>query len=180
MLLDSFDLPRPPRPPAALPWTEERLRHLRRRWKQGARAREIGAELGVSANAVIAKIHRLGIARLSPYGGALRAAEAAKHSARGAAAIRAPARLLLAPGATGASAAQGQTLPRICAPRRADPDCPAPLAPCAERGQLPMAGRQTGLAVLLLLRRAGFAQQAVLRRALRARLSAAAAAAAAR
>jgi len=70
MLLDSFDLPRPPRPPAALPWTEERLRHLRRRWKQGARAREIGAELGVSANAVIAKIHRLGIARLSPYGGA--------------------------------------------------------------------------------------------------------------
>jgi len=70
MLLDSFDLPRPPRPRAALPWTEECLRHLRRRWKQGARAREIGAELGVSANAVIAKIHRLGIARLSPYGGA--------------------------------------------------------------------------------------------------------------
>src|SRR5213076_3077097 len=66
MLLDSFDLPRPPRPPAALPWTEERLRHLRRRWKQGARAREIGAELGVSANAVIAKIHRLGIARPAP------------------------------------------------------------------------------------------------------------------
>ena len=52
------------------PWTKARLRHLRRRWKQGARAREIGAELGVSANAVIAKIHRLGIARLSPYGGA--------------------------------------------------------------------------------------------------------------
>ena len=70
MLPDLFDLPRPPRPRAALPWTEERLRHLRRRWKQGARAREIGAELGVSANAVIAKIHRLGIARLSPYGGA--------------------------------------------------------------------------------------------------------------
>jgi GcrA cell cycle regulator len=42
---------------------------LRRRWSQGARAREIGAELGVTANAVIAKIHRLGIARLSPYGG---------------------------------------------------------------------------------------------------------------
>src|SRR5205823_14891445 len=105
MLLDSFDLPRPPRPPAALPWTEERLRHVRRRWKQGARAREIGAELGVSANAVIAKIHRLGIARLSPYGGAPgRRQKAAKHSACGAAAIRAPARRLLAPGATGPSA----------------------------------------------------------------------------
>ena len=63
-------LPRLARGRAASPWTEERLRHLRRRWKDGARAREIGAELGVSANAVIAKIHRLGIARLSPYGGA--------------------------------------------------------------------------------------------------------------
>src|SRR5258708_29834087 len=70
MLPDLFDLPRPARGRAASPWTEERLRHLRRRWKDGARAREIGAELGVSANAVIAKIHRLGIARLSPYGGA--------------------------------------------------------------------------------------------------------------
>src|SRR5260370_40017132 len=69
MLPDLFDLPRPARGRAASPWTEERLRHLRRRWKDGARAREIGAELGVSANAGIAKIHRLGIARLSPYGG---------------------------------------------------------------------------------------------------------------
>ena len=69
MLPSLFDLPRPSRPRAASPWTEKRLRHLRRRWSQGARAREIGAELGVTANAVIAKIHRLGIARLSPYGG---------------------------------------------------------------------------------------------------------------
>src|SRR5439155_13843037 len=61
-----------------------------------------------------------------------------------------------------------------------NPACPAPLAPCAERRQLPMARGRSGLAVLLLLRRAGFAQQAVLRRALRARLSAAAAAATAR
>ena len=44
MLPDLLDLPRPSRPRAALPWTEERLRHLRRRWKQGARAREIGAK----------------------------------------------------------------------------------------------------------------------------------------
>jgi hypothetical protein len=36
---------------------------LRRRWAQGARVREIAAELGhgISSNAVIAKIHRLGI-----------------------------------------------------------------------------------------------------------------------
>jgi len=70
MLSSLFDLPRPARLHAASPWTEKRLRYLRRRWSQGARAREIGAELGVSANAVIAKIHRLGIAHLSPYGGA--------------------------------------------------------------------------------------------------------------
>jgi hypothetical protein len=44
---------------------------LQRRWAQGARAREIAVELGhgITSNAVIAKIHRLGIARLSPYGG---------------------------------------------------------------------------------------------------------------
>src|SRR5262249_25016041 len=53
------------------PWTKPRLRLLRRRWAQGARVREIAVELGhgITANAVIAKIHRLGIAHLSPYGG---------------------------------------------------------------------------------------------------------------
>jgi GcrA cell cycle regulator len=48
------------------------MRLLRRRWRQGARVREIAAELGhgFTKNAVIAKIHRLGIAELSPFGGA--------------------------------------------------------------------------------------------------------------
>jgi GcrA cell cycle regulator len=56
----------------ASPWTTERIRLLRRRWRRGARAREIAAELGhgITCNAVISKIHRLGISRLSPYGGA--------------------------------------------------------------------------------------------------------------
>src|SRR5258708_5251713 len=49
MLPDLFDLPRPARGRAASPWTEERLRHLRPGWKAGARAREIGAQVGVSA-----------------------------------------------------------------------------------------------------------------------------------
>ena len=45
---------------------------LGRRWRQGARVREIAAELGhgITCNAVISKIHRLGISALSPYGGA--------------------------------------------------------------------------------------------------------------
>jgi GcrA cell cycle regulator len=70
MLRESIGLPRPARRRAS-PWTKPRLRLLRRRWAQGARVREIAAELGhgITSNAVIAKIHRLGIARLSPYGG---------------------------------------------------------------------------------------------------------------
>ena len=63
-------LPTPQR--RASPWTTERIRQLRRRWRQGTRVREIAAELGdgITCNAVISKIHRLGISALSPYGGA--------------------------------------------------------------------------------------------------------------
>jgi GcrA cell cycle regulator len=70
MLRESIGLPQAPRRRVS-PWTKPRLRLLRRRWAQGARVREIAAELGhgISSNAVIAKIHRLGIAALSPYGG---------------------------------------------------------------------------------------------------------------
>ena len=70
MLRVSIGLPRAPRRRVS-PWTKPRLRLLRRRWAQGTRVREIAAELGhgISSNAVIAKIHRLGIAALSPYGG---------------------------------------------------------------------------------------------------------------
>jgi len=70
MLRESIGSRRAPRKRVS-PWTKPRLRLLRRRWTQGARVREIAAELGhgITSNAVIAKIHRLGIARLSPYGG---------------------------------------------------------------------------------------------------------------
>src|SRR5262249_61687628 len=58
----------------ASPWTTERIRLLRRRWRQGARVREIAAELGhgITRNAVISKIHRLGISPLLPFRGAPR------------------------------------------------------------------------------------------------------------
>lgn len=67
---EALGLPRAPRRRVS-PWTKPRLRLLRRRWAQGARVREIAAELGhgVTPNAVIGKIRRLGIAALSPYGG---------------------------------------------------------------------------------------------------------------
>src|SRR5262245_19346166 len=55
----------------ASPWTDERIAHLRQRWSQGASARSIARELaaGISRSAVLAKVHRLGIGRLSPFGG---------------------------------------------------------------------------------------------------------------
>jgi GcrA cell cycle regulator len=72
MFQTSLALPRAPKSRRILPWTKARARYLRRRWAQGARVRDIAAELGhgITHNAVIAKIHRLGIADLSPYGGA--------------------------------------------------------------------------------------------------------------
>ena len=53
------------------PWTDGRIAHLRQRWSQGATADCIARELanGISRSAVLAKVHRLGIGRLSPYGG---------------------------------------------------------------------------------------------------------------
>src|SRR5262245_64079354 len=72
MLQGPIGLPRAPRRRPVSPWTKQRTRVLRRRWRQGARVREIAAELGhgITYNAVIAKIHRLGISDQSPYGGA--------------------------------------------------------------------------------------------------------------
>jgi GcrA cell cycle regulator len=70
MFRKSFILPGAPK--RVSPWSKARTRYLRRRWSQGARVRDIAAELGhgTTPNAVIGKIHRLGIADLSPFGGA--------------------------------------------------------------------------------------------------------------
>ena len=72
MLRKSFVLPGVAKRRRVSPWNKARTRYLRRRWSQGARVRDIAAELGhgITPNAVIAKIHRLGIADLSPFGGA--------------------------------------------------------------------------------------------------------------
>jgi GcrA cell cycle regulator len=68
----SFVLPGVAKRRRVSPWTKARTRYLRRRWSQGARVRDIAAELGhgITPNAVISKIHRLGIADQSPFGGA--------------------------------------------------------------------------------------------------------------
>ena len=45
--------------PMAFDWTEERIERLGFMWKRGWSANAIAAELGVSRNAVIGKVHRL-------------------------------------------------------------------------------------------------------------------------
>ncbi len=48
---------------AVLPWSEERVELLRKLWDEGLSASRIAAELagGVTRNAVIGKVHRLGL-----------------------------------------------------------------------------------------------------------------------
>lgn len=43
-------------------WTDEQTERLRKMWLDGYRAADIGAELGVSKNAVIGRAHRMGLA----------------------------------------------------------------------------------------------------------------------
>jgi GcrA cell cycle regulator len=56
---------------ARSPWTEERIAYVKMRWSSGASARRISSELanGISRNAVLGLLHRLEMARLSPFAG---------------------------------------------------------------------------------------------------------------
>lgn len=65
------ELDQTPRPVARSPWTEERIAYVRTRWSSGASARRISDELGngISRNAVLGLLHRLELARLSPFAG---------------------------------------------------------------------------------------------------------------
>ncbi|MGB0747970.1 MAG: GcrA family cell cycle regulator [Magnetospiraceae bacterium] len=52
-------------------WTEERIETLKELWTDGLPAGEIGRRLGVTKNAVVGKVHRLGLPkRPSPIKGA--------------------------------------------------------------------------------------------------------------
>ena len=54
-------------------WTTERLEALKIHFDAGLSCRQIAAEIGVSRNAVIGKLSRLGLTRDKPPGGAPRA-----------------------------------------------------------------------------------------------------------
>ncbi len=51
-------------------WTDERVETLKRMWAEGQSASQIAKELGgVTRNAVIGKVHRLGLSNRGPGGG---------------------------------------------------------------------------------------------------------------
>src|SRR5210317_279720 len=63
-------------------WTDERVELLKKMWGEGQSASQIAKELGgVTRNAVIGKVHRLGLSNRTSSGGAA-AAPAAKAPAR--------------------------------------------------------------------------------------------------
>jgi len=47
-------------------WTDERVETLKQMWADGASSATIGREIGVSRNAVLGKVHRLGINNMRP------------------------------------------------------------------------------------------------------------------
>ncbi|MFC3570023.1 GcrA family cell cycle regulator, partial [Paracoccus simplex] len=56
-------------------WTDERVETLKRMWAEGQSASQIAKELGgVTRNAVIGKVHRLGLSNRSEEGEAAAAA----------------------------------------------------------------------------------------------------------
>jgi GcrA cell cycle regulator len=64
-------------------WTDERVEHLKKLWADGLSASQIAAELGgITRNAVIGKVHRLGLSgrAKSPSSAAPRPRKARSHS----------------------------------------------------------------------------------------------------
>jgi GcrA cell cycle regulator len=59
--------------PSTSPWTPERIEQLKSCFAAGMTCSEIGAAIGVSRNAVIGKIHRLGLSGERPAGARARA-----------------------------------------------------------------------------------------------------------
>ena len=58
-------------------WTDERVELLKKMWNEGQSASQIAKELGgVTRNAVIGKVHRLGLSNRSSGGGAAKTAKA--------------------------------------------------------------------------------------------------------
>ena len=125
-------------------WTDERIERLKKLWSEGLSASQIAAELGgVTRNAVIGKVHRLGLSnRIGGEGDAPDPQPARPETAAAkpaVAAAAAPAR----PAAQPAASAPARPEPRPAVPTAAAAARPEPVAtpqsPIVERdrwGQL--------------------------------------------
>jgi GcrA cell cycle regulator len=94
-------------------WTDERVETLKKLWQDGLSASQIAKQLGgVTRNAVIGKVHRLGLSGRAAPSKPARPAFKAPRPQRPAAAAPTPPRRIAAEPATAASAA-----PQVPAPR---------------------------------------------------------------
>ena len=149
-------------------WTDERVELLKKLWADGLSASQIAGELGgITRNAVIGKVHRLGLSgrAKSPSSSAPRARKPRSHMMR----VQRP----MSRGNTAlALAYEMDHGARAGADREHHPDRTAPHAAGAQRGHLPLADRRSGDLRILLLRRQAAERPALLQLSLARRLSA--------
>ncbi len=69
---------------ASVTWNDERVEQLRKLWAEGKSASQIAAEIGgVSRNAVIGKVHRLGLSGRPKAGGGSKTRQSTAQAGRG-------------------------------------------------------------------------------------------------
>ncbi|MBR9650983.1 GcrA family cell cycle regulator [Thalassovita aquimarina] len=112
-------------------WTDERVELLKKMWGEGQSASQIAKELGgVTRNAVIGKVHRLGLSNRSTGGGA--SSETAKTEAKAkpaAAKPKAEAKPKAKPAAEPAAAPAAAARPAVMPARKAIIPAGQPLPP---------------------------------------------------
>ncbi|MRU16249.1 GcrA cell cycle regulator [Roseovarius sp. A21] len=111
-------------------WSDERVELLKKMWGEGQSASQIAKELGgVTRNAVIGKVHRLGLSNRNGSGGAAAESTKAKPAAKPAAKPKPKA------------AAKPAAAPKAEAPKPAEEDKPAAAAPVSRAKQIIPAGQ---------------------------------------
>ncbi|MCU0907420.1 MAG: GcrA cell cycle regulator [Rhodobacteraceae bacterium] len=104
-------------------WTDERVETLKRMWTEGQSASQIAKELGgVTRNAVIGKVHRLGLSNRSGVGGGIGG------DAEGLEAAPAPVETAVPPPVVDAAPVEVPAPPRAAPRPVAAPDAPEPVA----------------------------------------------------
>ena len=107
-------------------WTDERVELLKKMWSEGQSARQLAKELGsVTRNAVIGKVHRLGLSNRAGGGGTGGASKAAKET-------KAPSK----PKTEAKPAAKPKAAPKPAPAAKSDEDSPIPMS-AARRAIIP-------------------------------------------